>query len=244
MIVLRKNSNNFGYKIGTSYVPVESSLISYLCDEIWIEKGVSFEDFFNIILKYHEEYSTVFYSHLSGVPLSDFLPEWNELPEKNIEPDGMKKLIISWEKQGIFKDSELSDKEHGLEINWLPSFGGIGIGKDGNEEGYAVEFTPLNELKKYPLEILINSTVYNYKTDKILVHIDRGFTVYEILSAIFYEITFVGNPKDREKKSDELISMAYEIGFDKDKEPSSDSSSSLDDILKKCNIDRPENTVD
>lgn len=233
-IILRKNSDNFGVKLGTTYLPVEGSLIPFLCDPIWIEKGVTFEDFFNIIMKHHDEYSIAFYSHLSGVPLSDFSAEWSK-PADEITADGMQKIIISWGNIAYFEEKELLDKDNSLEITWLPEFSGLGIDKDGIECGYGIEFTPLNELKKYPMELIPDTHIYNIKNDEKLAYLERGFSVYEVLSAIFYEITFTGNPTDRAEKLDDIVSTANGIDDTLDEE----SPKTLDNILKELNIDKP-----
>ena len=236
-IILRKHSNNFSAKIGNAYISIEDSLIPYLCDELVIEKGVTFEDFFNVILKHHEIYSEVFYSHLSGVPLSDFLNEWAKPKGMKPDSDGMQKLLVRWDGMEFFKTEELLDKENSmLEIEWLPSFCGEGKDKDGNEIGYAVEFSPLNELKKYPLELIENTRVYNMKTDKTYVFFERMFTVYDVLSAIFYEITFVGSPIERSEKLDNIVDIKYNI--EKEFEAKQEAKS-LDEILKELRIDKP-----
>jgi len=232
-IILRKNSDNFGVKLGNTYLPVEGSLIPYLCDPIWIEEGVTFEEFFNIIMKHHEEYSIAFYSHLSGVPLSDFNEEWSKRADE-ITPDGMQKIVIAWGNIAYLEEKELLDKDNSLEIPWLPDFAGLGIDKDGRESGYGIEFTPLNELKKYPMELIPDTHIYNIKNEEKLVCLERGFSVYEVLSAIFYEITFIGSPKERCDKLDDIVTQVNEIdeGFEEE-------SKSLDDILKELKIDKP-----
>ena len=242
-VVLKKNSNNFSVKMGKVYVSIEDSLIPYLCDELVIEKGVTFGDFFNIILKHHEIYSDVFYSHLSGVPLSDFLKEWLELP-KGFD-FRMEKLIVRWDNMAFFDKGELNDEENLLEINWLPSFGGEGKDENGNEVEYGVEFAPLNELRNFPLELIENTKVYNITTDETYVYFERSFTVYEVLSAIFYEITFIGGPNERDGKMDELKDIHYEIEEEfGDKKDIEYKQKSLDNILKKLNIDKPKEEGD
>ena len=233
-VVLKKNSNNFSVKMGKVYISIESSLIPYLCEEFVIEKGVTFEDFFNVILKHHKEYSDVFYSHLSGVQLSDFLIEWSKNSERDLKMD---KLVVNWDGIEFFKKEELLDtKEGALEINWLPSFGGEGKDKDGNEIGYAVEFTPVHELKKYPLELVPDTRIYNMKTNKTYVFLERIFTVYDVLSAIFYEITFLGSPLERDVAKNDMENRVIEI--EKEFE-GYENSESLDAILKKLKIDKP-----
>jgi len=229
-IILRKNSDNFGAKLANVYLPIEGSLLPYLCDEIWIEKGVTFEEFFNIIMKHHEEYSIAFYSHLSGIPLSDFAEEWAKPADRDIKSDGMQKIVIRWGNMGYLDEKELQ-KDGLLEISWLPEF--MGMGKD--EGGYGIEFTPLNELKPYPMELIEDTYIYNLNDEKKLAYMERGFTVYEVLSAIFYEITFVGGPKSRSEKLTDLITRGNEIDEEfKEEEPKT-----LDDILKNLNIDKP-----
>lgn len=276
-IILRKNSDNFGVKLGRTYLPVEGSLMPYLCDSIWIEKGVTFEEFFNIIMKHQEEYSIAFYSHLGGIPLSDFNTEWSK-PADEITKSGMQKIVITWGNITYLVKNELLDNS--LEINWLPEFAGIGTDKDGRECGYGIEFTPLNELKKYSIELIPDMNISNIQNEEKLVCLERGFTVYEVLSAIFYEITFVGNPKARGDKLGDLKDRLEDVKKDFDgegnfigkdeskytaidevmkglKEKISDymeesgsneefdeyghkkGNKTLDDILKKLNIDKP-----
>lgn len=232
MITLKKHSNNFSFKVANSYIPIEESLIPYLCEEMELEKGVTFEDFFNIILKYHEEYSKVFVSHLSGVSLSEFMSEWAKLPDKE-DSDNMKRIVISWEDMYEFGKDIIKD---GLEIPWLPDFFGEGVNGKGEDVSYSIEFTPLNKLKKYPFELITNSKLYDIETNKELLFMNRTFTVYEVLSAVFYEITFTGTPAMRDKKIKSLgkttKSMMDELG-------NPTKYKTLDEILKKLKIDLP-----
>lgn len=229
MIILKKHSNNFSVKIANSYIPITESLIPYLCEDIKFEKGVTFENFFNIILKHHKEYSKVFTSHLSGVPLSEFMPEWVKSPDEE-NSDNMKKIIVSWENMYEFEKDIIKD---GIEISWLPSFIGEGVDEKGKDISYAIEFTPLNKLKKYPFELITNSKLYDIETNKKLLCMNRTFSVYEVLSAVFYEITYSGTPTMRDKKIKSLGKMADDM-IDNPKKYKT-----LEEVLKKLKIDLP-----
>lgn len=216
MIVLKKNSNCFMMKIKNSYIPIEDTLIKYLSEEIEIEHGVTFEHFFNIIMENYEEYSKVFNCHLGGVSLSEFLQEWQKDPDKERNnDDGMEKIVISWDDITLLKDEQLI--EDGLDVEWLPSFSGMGK-QDGVDVSFGLEFTPINNLKKYPLTLSNDCKVINAVTQKELFKINRVLNVYDVLSAIFYEITYCGTPEMRDASLAELKERVKDIDeqFDDD----------------------------
>ena len=162
------------------------------------------------------------------------MPEWSQLPnEKDTDMDS---IIITWENMYVFKES-LKDEDEGIEISWLPSFLGKGIDEKGERLSYAIEFTPLNELKKYPMELVKNTKIHSIKTEELLLFIDRGFTVYEVLSAIFYEITFSGTPAMRNKKIKSLKNRVENFEKELDKQKTK----SLEEVLKELKIDLPKN---
>jgi len=239
MIILKKNDDFFSFVMGKSAIPIEESLISYLADDIQFENGVTFGQFFNIILKHHEEYSEFFKSYMGGVPLSDFIGEFNSLPKKSKEDYAMEYICIRWGTTYVFPD----EVNKAIYIRKIAEFNGFEYKQNQfSDGGYALEFTPLNELKRYPLKLIPNHLIADMNSTKTLFTLDREFTVFDVLVAVFNEISFMGNPAERNeaiKKLEERLDRSITNSKDiKSK------SISLEDFLKKMKIDLPKKDKD
>ena len=231
MIILEKNKDHFSFRTGKSFIPIEESLIPYLSDNIEIEDGVTFGQFFDIILKHHEEYSEFFISYLGGVPLSDFIGEWNSKPKETYPK--MEYINIQWGKQYIFID-EIND----INIPSIPEFVGIeNNDKSTDELLYSLEFTPLNKLKHCKLKLIYENDIFDVKTGKIICSLNRGLSVFDVLVSVFNEITYSGNPEERAKTLDMLKDRLKKSIEQSERGKSK--SISLDKFLKDNKIDPP-----
>lgn len=222
MIILKQNNDRFSYKINKYELDIDDSLIKYLSSDIIIEKGVTFEQFFNIILNYHEEYSDFFHSYLNGIQLSEFIDEWN--CNQSSDYVDMKRLIIKWPDKYIF------DPSNTIDDNSIPEF--IGEGKkieNHNIETYSLEFAPIYKLKKYELVLIENYNIYNQDINTPMVTLHRDITVFDVLTSIFTELTYIGNPSERNlelKRIRDRLCNANNIN-----------STSLKEFLSKYDID-------
>jgi hypothetical protein len=87
-----------------------------------------------------------------------------------------------------------------------------GFGKEPDENlgtqdtRYGIEYTPINELKTLP--VYLNDTMKyvdvkdNWK-EVFSVHV--GFTVYDVIGAILYEISWAGSPKHRDAQWGRIV---------------------------------------
>jgi len=179
----------------------DDDIVKHLSDQVELGESVTFNRMFDIIQKNIEELNTIFYSCLGGYSITPFLTEVEELPTVKSELDG---LEIFW----------LADKADN-EVNIVSGLHGVGIETDDNgpyEKGdiisYAIEFTPLNNLKYLTLKLNNKLNILNYdSTDDEDIKIDLGdknFTLFDIFYAILFEISWNGDPSGREDRLTEL----------------------------------------
>jgi hypothetical protein len=234
MIILKKNNDYFSFVIGKSSVPIEESLIPYLSDDIQFENGVTFGQFFNIILKHHEEYSEFFASYLGGVALSDYIMEFNNTSTRTDEQQMMEYVCVRWGTTHVFPN----EIKNPIYVRTIAEFNGFEYKQNTfGEGGYSLEFTPLNELKKYPFKLISNNIIADMNSAKTLFTLQRDFTVFDVLIAVFNEITFMGNPKERDEALKKLQNRLNESV--KNFKDGKAKEISFDDFLKKMKIDPP-----
>ena len=113
-------------------------------------------------------------------------------------------------------------KEWKNEIQISADFHGWGVWADdpespfdnGQRGGFAIEFTPLAELKHYPLKIRNKTKIYlddGGLESKILFEGEKYFSVFDFISAILYEISWGGSPELRDEKMAEVLVEKEEI---------------------------------
>lgn len=148
----------------------------------------TFGQFFSIIAREKDLYEKVFNAALYGHPLEPFIKECELPPKEDGELDFVE---VSWSSQ-VFEGE--------LEI-W-PSFDGWGdwpednaVGKEKTKGGIAIEFTALNEYTHLPLKLNTQADIYSLdvKGSDPVLKATRGFTVYDVIKAILYEITWAGD---------------------------------------------------
>lgn len=173
-------------------------------DEVEIAENVTFGDFFTFLVKEKELVNIIFASSLYGVPF--------EL------------LIKDFKRKDTFKDKEEVEDIDYLEITWDVSFEDnnliisndfLGVGLKNNDSSddinsYSIDFTPINKLKDYKLKLNEDFEIRDFnKNDKgkLILKSKKKFTLYDIIRAIFYELTWHGTP---EMRDDEIESINYE----------------------------------
>lgn len=148
----------------------------------------SFGQFFAFIAKEKTFYEKAFNSAMYGHPMQPFIDEC-ELPCK--ESKDLDYVQVEWSSQ-VFEGE--------LEI-W-PSFDGWGdwpednaVGKEKTKGGIAIEFTALNEYKHLPFKLNMEADIYSLdvKGSDPVLKATRKFTVYDVIKAVLYEITWAGD---------------------------------------------------
>jgi hypothetical protein len=289
MIIFRKKLKSFCYspdfEVGDdcSMIPIEKvlstydMLLRYLDEPLYVEPHVTFGEFLSPIFDEWQQFENLFASQLGHFSLSEFRDEW-ESPSKTTEHEDLT-LEVGWSTFEInVDDISMSDP-------YLPMFHGTriiteedkkdplyGSGEPGELEYFAVEFIAINDLKNCIFKI--NDTVkiaqFDIKAEndfkyKVLGSFKLSMSFYNVISAILYEISFLGGPSDRTNfkedligrfddcKNDDLSEDFHEITLDEngniciDGESQSEKftseenehSKKIDNLLNRFKIDRP-----
>ena len=201
----------------------DDEIIGYLSEEVELGESVTFERLFEIIIENKEMFNDIYHSCLGGYSLAPFIDEVDDIPTEKSE---LKFLEIFWH-------SDKSDNE----ISMVSGLHGIGVETSDNSpynKGdsiiYAVDFTPLNNLKY--LIVRLNKDViimdYDRKDDeKFQIELGRkSFTIFDLFYAILYEISWNGDPDGREDRLSE-IEKSIEVS---EKEIDEGKSHTIDDL--------------
>lgn len=164
--------------------PIDS-LSSYLNCDVVLEEGTTLRHVWQYLDKDTDFFDLVFCQALGHYPLKIYLEQARRSSSPDTR-DGMTHLIAYW-----------STEKWEKEIDFSPCFGGKGT-LDGQECGFAVEFTPINDLLDYPFILDDTAKIVDGKRGfKTIVEGKHKWTVYDMLFAILFEISFVGTPNDQ-----------------------------------------------
>ena len=190
------------------------SLIPYLGDNIIISKGTTFETFMDLLTPDRKLINMIFFSDIKGLDIMEFIKEMkSEL--KNADEDDKMKIDYLVIKRN-FSYNEYKDETLGLEryFDYYALLEGYGDWSNKTKGAIAVDFTPLNKLKNLHLVIdnEINITAFGVRKFKNIINKKNGslimgkceITLYEVIKAILYEITWHGNISQRNERRKDL----------------------------------------
>ena len=185
---------------------VPGDLIPHLNDAFEIEEGSTFGQFMTHIFHHYQTYGMVFSSHLGHYPLGYWLEDFDKSPTERKDMDYLEvrhsgvSLNISGKKDSYLNDAEIYDEFHGIG-DWDEDSGA----DPGTKGGIAIEYTSLRELKNYPLKLNTEFVVTNAQTFDVVCKMEKYFTVYDVISAILYEISWAGPPTNRDVQWKRII---------------------------------------
>ena len=118
----------------------------------------------------------------------------------------------TWGFHGIGREGEIPDdlREHcdKEEIAKMEA--------EGYRQGYAVEFTPINNLADYPIRISdkLHITDYNASPKDDMdndIDLIPTITLMELLYWTFWELSFLGSPEDRNEEGEVLLQRVEDL---------------------------------
>ncbi len=185
----------------------DDEIIGYLSEEVELGESVTFERMFEIIVDNKEKFNEIYRSCLGGYSLSPFINELDDIPTEKSELDC---LEVFWYSDKSDNDITIVSGLHGKGVETSED----GPYKKGDIISYAIDFTPLNNLKY--LRIYLNKEViimdYDKTGDNSIVKLgNKSFTIFDLFYAILYEISWNGDPtgrKDRLSELEESIEMS------------------------------------
>jgi hypothetical protein len=156
---------------------------------ICLSAGTTLKDIFLLVSKSIELFSTV-----TGCPYLDELVaealSKAESGEKDIGALELKRIAIV-QKSELFFHFDF----HGL----------------GDDETYAIEFTPLNKLVTVPLILNEDISLEDSDTEEVYLKCKMTFSLFDILFGIVEELSFMGPPNIRAMALDELKGRVDDI---------------------------------
>jgi hypothetical protein len=224
----RKKAKNGRWKDAVTRKKL-SSLLRDLQTPIELAKGTKFSDIWAYIEADLDVFNVIFASATGGFSLSEYSAYAKKPVPRGPKPDpnnSMKYLEAFWgaDYHGEGEDITIYAGFHGRG----PQTYDVGDGTKGKikDGGWGIDFTPINELMKYEVRldnVLEITNLYcgdwtGAENIKTLVKGNQVWTVYDLLHAILFEITWHGLPEDQAKESEMLIKRVGEISADLKKE--------------------------
>jgi hypothetical protein len=190
------------------------SLSYYFRYLVIFDENLTVENFLRHLIPETLVLNTVFQSYLGGCPLEPFFQELEQ--EASEEPnEDIEYVEFYWA-------TEIYDNE----FDEYCSYHGIGKpDEEGFRTNWSFSFSPLSNWKHHRLvlnhEYVIEQYHFQgegwdtkYQGKNTLFKGKKEFTLWDILSAFFFEISFFGSPENRDEKAAEIeqISEEYENG--------------------------------
>jgi hypothetical protein len=100
----------------------------------------------------------------------------------------------------IEKDGEI---QFGLDVR----------GRDETDTMWAIDFTPVNELRDLPVKLASEFTLWDWRGEepaKQALKVDC-YSLLDVLGELYYEVSFHGSPADRNERGCELAEMAKAV---------------------------------
>jgi hypothetical protein len=175
----------------------EDNLPYYLYDIVKIGKNVTFERIFDLIIKHKNLFNVIFgWGAMHGHEIDSFIEEYNK-ESTSTDLDYLEVFFSTdyW---------DFKDKKSKKEIEFYSGLHGI---KKDEEFVYAIDFRPLNEIKKLPIKIKKNISFYDWvkvNEPKKLLEGEIEMKLFDFIGAILYEITWNGTPENRDERFDDL----------------------------------------
>lgn len=188
-------------------------LSQYLSYECTIEEGVTIETIINVILKEKTFFNTLFKQDLNGFKIEKL----KELMDKKID----NKEIVNYYGETL-KYLELSKmfellnyKDNTNSIDLFPLLVGVGEPKEEDKDEIEEVFmpiglTPIAKLKNIPLTLQKNVELFRSDENgdlNLLLTAVAPLTVYEVIVAVLFEITYFGSDEEKEKQLAEQLSQ-------------------------------------
>jgi len=174
----------------------------YLRDHIEIELDVTLKDIFNIV-----EADPQLTEFVACYSYCGWIKEFHEAAK---EPPNIRETsdVVALEISHVFEVHEYKG-EGAASIEVWQDF--VGIGKEGAEHShYSMSCTPMNEMVHLPLRLNTKVECRKNWSDKLFEG-EMGFSLLEVLDAIYYDISFHGGPQDNKAFVEELKQQIDDI---------------------------------
>lgn len=164
----------------------------------------TFEKFFQLILAELPLFQQIFNGALYGWSLDSYAEEFQKTPHPEDVASDLDHVEVYW-------SADLFEGE----LSLGPGFHGWGDWKTVDaptKGGMAIEYTPLHHYKHKLLKLNTEVHIQDMKDreGKNVVKAKQDFTVYDVINAILFEITWAGDVSHRDAQKKEIFDRADE----------------------------------
>ncbi len=183
---------------------IKGGIFLKMNDFVEMAENVTFGDFFKLLIKEQKHMDLIFAASLYGVPFGLLIKDFNRKTKPS--DDEIRHLEIYWfvdfDDDGLSIESDL----HGISRK---------ENNDYDEIPFGLDFIPITELKNYPLKLNENLEIRDYsrvrEVDNLVLRTTKKFTLYEIIHAILYELTWYGTPEKRDDEGQSILDEVRKI---------------------------------
>lgn len=205
-----------------------SEIVTRLNTEVFLTDGVRLKDIFTPLMD-EPLFEIIFHTDwwkdlMSEIKSKEWKPYVGDHKlKKDIDGEELEYLEV-------YKFLEFSKKEQRFYHSSLWQFHGVGypfidatnaqasFKKVGERQYYALEFTSMADLMNTPFRIgdvsLYNDDVEDYKERKVVTNEDNSLTLYELIRAVVYEMSFCGAGESKEEFKESLNTSYEEVKED------------------------------
>lgn len=187
-----------------------STISSCLNCPVLIDDKTTFWDLWQYLEQDAEYFSLVFAEAMGGVNINEYREQIRKTGRTKEEEDPENHIDYL----RCYWHAEIWESE----LDVYPAFDGIGPAKDQDMDGvegdaWAIDFTPINNLKHYPIKLDTKLSIYNVDEESLepTITTTKRWTLYDVLYCILSEISFCGNPRDQIKRISELDQAIAEV---------------------------------
>jgi len=181
-------------------VDVTDDAYLYLNDNVKFEEGVTLRTLFSLIHKHIDIFKLIFGNWIDEY--TDVI--LNGVPEKEDDEGSIDYLRV-------YFFIEVDDKGNELSIPAWPDFDGIGVAKTddvvykkGDTIKWGVGYSPMQNLADLPIILQEKVEVWYSKSKELKEYESNGFTLYQVIQGIVWEISFHGGPEQTSKFMDKI----------------------------------------
>lgn len=171
-------------------------LISYMSFPVTIEDGITVKDIMDMLASNGEAVDVAFDSSLSGQPFAKFHAEMLAEPTAQ-----------------MYSYVEIAHESDPIEANELFSTVRMrGVGSNG--ELFSVEFAPVSDYRDMVVRLNTTYTINmldNSGKEKKVLSVKKDFTLYEIVHAMLFEMSYYGDASDR---AEAFEKVKFAVGVD------------------------------
>lgn len=199
-----------------------TELLKFLGEPIEFEDGLTFGRLFGLLIQNKALINLIFNSTLGGFNFQSWVNDFNQECTDNSNYD----VIFTW-------GTEYYDYRGKVECEIYPMFKGFGsfVENCDEKDNLSLGLTKLCNLKNKKVKIDPSLIIYDLNQDGFveLINSDMtNFKLFDIIYSILYEISFHGEPNNRDEFAQSLEELSEDIDIE--------SARSIEDVMDELGI--------